>query len=204
MKVLEKQAKTVDEAVKLALDELRVSREEVEVDILEEGNKGILGFLSKSAKVRVTVKPKPEEIAVNFLKGILNFIDSDAEIKSSLEDDILKLEIESKDAGILIGKHGSNLDALQYLTSLVVNKNCKDFVRVVLDAENYREKREETLERLAIKMAEKVKETQKSIVLEPMYPNERRIIHTALQKDRRVTTKSVGKEPYRRIVISLR
>lgn len=204
MKVLEKQARTVDEAVQLALDELGVSRDEVEVEVIDEGNKGILSFLSKPAKVKVTVKPKPEEVAVGFLNGLLHFIDKNAKVKCLPEDEILKLEIESEDAGILIGKHGSTLDALQYLTSLVVNKNCEDFVRIVLDAENYREKREDTLEHLALKIADKVKETKKSVMLEPMYPNERRIIHTTLQKDRKIVTKSVGKEPYRRVIISLK
>jgi spoIIIJ-associated protein len=204
MKILEKQAKTVDEAIELALDELKVSRDRVDVEILEEGNRGILGFLSKSAKVKVTVKPNPEEIANGFLTGLLSFIDNDVKVSGSLNEDVMKLEIEGENAGIIIGKHGSTLDALQYLTSLVVNKSSKEFVRVILDAENYREKREKTLERLALKMADKVKETKRSITLEPMYPNERRLIHTALQKDPGVTTKSVGKEPNRRVVISLR
>ncbi|HHY70116.1 MAG TPA: protein jag [Thermoanaerobacterales bacterium] len=204
MKILEKQAKTVDEAIQLALEELNKSRDEVEVEILEEGNRGILGFLSKSAKVKITVKPNPEEIANKFLEKLLNFIDSHVKVSSFFKEDVLNLEIESEDAGLIIGKHGSTLDALQYLTSLVVNRNSKDFVRVILDTENYRGKREKTLERLAVKMADKVKETKRSITLEPMYPNERRIIHTALQHDTRIATKSIGKEPNRRIIISLR
>ncbi len=204
MKTLEKQAKTVDEAIELALEELKVSRNEVEVEIIEEGNRGILGFLSKLAKVKVMVKPNPEEIAYNFLKGILRFIDEEVKISSSFNDNVLKMQIEVQKAGIIIGKHGSTLDSLQYLTSLVVNRNTKDYVRVILDAENYREKREKTLERLAKRMAEKVKDTKRSITLEPMYPNERRLIHTALQKDPGVTTKSVGQEPTRRVIISLR
>ena len=204
MKTLEKQAKTVDEAIELALEELKVSRNEVEVEIIEEGNRGILGFLSKLAKVKVMVKPNPEEIAYNFLKGILRFIDEEVKISSSFNDNVLKMQIEVQRAGIIIGKHGSTLDSLQYLTSLVVNRNTKDYVRVILDAENYREKREKTLERLAKRMAEKVKDTKRSITLEPMYPNERRLIHTALQKDPGVTTKSVGQEPNRRVIISLR
>ncbi|HHV18134.1 MAG TPA: protein jag [Thermoanaerobacterales bacterium] len=204
MKTLEKQAKTVDEAIELALEELKVSRNEVEVEIIEEGNRGILGFLSKLAKVKVMVKPNPEEIAYNFLKGILRFIDEEVKISSSFNDNVLKMQIEVQKAGIIIGKHGSTLDSLQYLTSLVVNRNTKDYVRVILDAENYREKREKTLERLAKRMAEKVKDTKRSITLEPMYPNERRLIHTALQKDPGVTTKSVGQEPNRRVIISLR
>ena len=204
MKTLEKQAKTVDEAIELALEELKVSRNEVEVEIIEEGNRGILGFLSKLAKVKVMVKPNPEEIAYNFLKGILRFIDEEVKVSSSFNDNVLKMQIEVQKAGIIIGKHGSTLDSLQYLTSLVVNRNTKDYVRVILDAENYREKREKTLERLAKRMAEKVKDTKRSITLEPMYPNERRLIHTALQKDPGVTTKSVGQEPNRRVIISLR
>ncbi|NLZ53576.1 MAG: protein jag [Thermoanaerobacteraceae bacterium] len=204
MKTVEKQAKTVEEAIQQALEELKVSRDEVEVEILEEGNRGILGFLSKSAKVKVTVKPKPDEIANNFLEGLLQFFDSTAKIESTFSDNVLELEIIGDNAGILIGKHGSTLDAIQYLTSLVVNRNTQDFIRVLLDAENYREKREKTLQRLAVRMADKVKESRRSVTLEPMYPNERRIIHTALQTDPRVTTKSIGKEPNRRVVISLK
>lgn len=204
MKTVEKQGKTVDEAIQKALDELQVSRDEVEVEILDEGNRGILGFLSKQAKVKVIVKPKPDQIARDFLKGLLKFFDCNAEIKNSLEGNVLNLEIIGENTGILIGKRGNTLDAIQYLTSLVVNRNSKDFIRVLLDAENYREKREKTLQRLALKMADRVKETKRSITLEPMYPNERRIIHTALQTDPRVTTKSIGKEPNRRVVISLK
>ena len=203
MKTLEKQAKTVDEAIELALEELKVSRNEVEVEIIEEETEVFWG-LSKLAKVKVMVKPNPEEIAYNFLKGILRFIDEEVKISSSFNDNVLKMQIEVQKAGIIIGKHGSTLDSLQYLTSLVVNRNTKDYVRVILDAENYREKREKTLERLAKRMAEKVKDTKRSITLEPMYPNERRLIHTALQKDPGVTTKSVGQEPNRRVIISLR
>jgi len=145
MKTLEKQAKTVDEAIELALEELKVSRNEVEVEIIEEGNRGILGFLSKLAKVKVMVKPNPEEIAYNFLKGILRFIDEEVKISSSFNDNVLKMQIEVQKAGIIIGKHGSTLDSLQYLTSLVVNRNTKDYVRVILDAENYREKKRKDL-----------------------------------------------------------
>ncbi|HHX22728.1 MAG: RNA-binding cell elongation regulator Jag/EloR [Tepidanaerobacteraceae bacterium] len=204
MKVLEKQGKTVDEAINLALEELKVSRDDVEVEILEEGNKGILGFLSKMARVKVTVKPKPDEIATEFLRGLLNFIDKDVKIHSSFKDGVLNVELEGGNVGILIGKRGSTLDALQYLTSLVTNKDSDDYTRVLLDTENYREKREKTLERLALKMASKVKDTRRSVTLEPMYPNERRIIHTTLQDDLEVKTKSVGEEPFRKVVISLK
>ncbi len=204
MRVLKKEARTVDEAIQSALDELEVTRDQVDVEILDEGNKGILGFLSKMAQVKVTVKPGPEEIANEFLENLLNFIDSHVKITSSFKSNVLKLEIESETAGLIIGKHGSTLDALQYLTSIVVNNSSQDFVRVILDAENYRKKREGTLERLAMRIADKVKETKRSITLEPMYPNERRIIHTALQEDRRIITRSIGREPYRKVVISMK
>ncbi len=204
MKTVEKQAKTVDEAIQLALDELQVSRDEVEVEVLEEGSRGILGFLSKQARVKVTVKPKPHEIANDFLQGLLQFFENDVKVESSLKGNVLTCEITGKNAGLFIGKRGSTLDAIQFLTSLVVNRNSDKFIRVLLDAENYREKREKTLQRLAVRMANRVKETRRSITLEPMYPNERRIIHTALQTDPRVTTKSIGKEPNRRVVISLK
>ena len=204
MKTIEKQGKTVEEAIQFALEELNVSRDEVEVEVLEEGNRGILGFLSKLAKVRVTVKPKPEEVASNFLDGLIKFFDTSAKIECSLKDNVLNIDIKGDNAGIFIGKHGNTLDAIQYLTSLVVNRTSNEFIRVLLHAENYREKREKALQRLAIKLANKVKESKRSITLEPMYPNERRIIHTALQKDPKVTTKSIGKEPNRRVVISLK
>jgi len=204
MKTIEKQGKTVEEAIHFALEELNVSRDEVEVEVLEEGNRGILGFLSKLAKVRVTVKPKPEEVASNFLDGLIKFFDTSAKIECSLKDNVLNIDIKGDNAGIFIGKHGNTLDAIQYLTSLVVNRKSEEFIRVLLDAENYREKREKALQRLALKLADKVKENKRSITLEPMYPNERRIIHTTLQKDPKVTTKSIGKEPNRRVVISLK
>jgi len=204
MKTIEKQGKTVEEAIQLALEELKVKREEVDVEVLEEGNRGILGFLSKMAKVRVTVKPKPDEVAAKFLEGLLKHFGISCKIECELEENVLNIVISGDNAGILIGKHGNTLDAIQYLTSLVVNRTSNEFIRVLLDAENYREKREKALQRLAIKLANKVKESKRSITLEPMYPNERRIIHTALQKDPKVTTKSIGKEPNRRVVISLK
>lgn len=202
MKILEKQGKSVEGAIEQALTELNASRDEVEVEVLEEGNRGILGFLSKSARVRVTLKPRPEEVGMKFLKNVISKFDVDVKINGSFEKNILNIEMECDDAGIIIGKHGSTLDALQYLTSLVVNRNSEDFIRVMLDAENYREKREKTLERLAKRVARKAMDNRKSVSLEPMNPNERRIIHTALQQDSRVMTKSVGEEPNRRVVIS--
>ena len=138
MKILEKQGKSVEGAIEQALTELNASRDEVEVEVLEEGNRGILGFLSKPARVRVTLKPRPEEVGMKFLKNVISKFDVDVKINGSFEKNILNIEMECDDAGIIIGKHGSTLDALQYLTSLVVNRNSEDFIRVMLDAENYR------------------------------------------------------------------
>lgn len=204
MRSIEKQAKTVDEAIDLALKELDVTRDEVEVKVLDEGNRGFFGFLSKAARVQIKLKQRPEEKALEFLEGLIKFFGIDIGVKAFQKNDRVNIEFKGEKVGILIGKHGSTLDALQYLTSLVVNRNFEEYTRVVLDAENYRKKRERTLERLAANLARKVVDTKKSVTLEPMQPNERRIIHTALQGDGKVNTKSIGEGLNRRIVISLK
>jgi len=204
MRSVEKQGKTVDEAIELAIRELEVDRDEVQVKVIDEGSKGILGFLAKAARVEVIVKQKPEEVAMEFLEDLLKFFDIDIDISLHVKNDHINIELNGEKVGILIGKHGSTLDALQYLTSLVVNRNFEEFTRIVLDAENYRKRREKTLERLANRLARKVAETKRSITLEPMQPNERRIIHTALQGDRKVNTKSIGEGSNRRVIISLK
>lgn len=204
MKTIEKQAKTVDEAIKLALEELNANREDVEIEILEEGNKGILGFLSKAARVRVTLKEKAVDKAKKFVEDIVKLFDLESKVTAEESNNQVKINLEGKDVGILIGRRGNTLDALQYLTTLVTNKNENKFTRIIIDAENYRQRREESLRRLAKNMARKVKERRKNIVLEPMTPGDRRIIHTELQHDSAVTTKSIGDEPYRKIVISIK
>lgn len=204
MKSVEKQAKTVEEAIELALKEMKINKEQAEIEILEEGNRGILGFLSKAAKVRVTEKESPGKRAAEFLKGLVKHFEIDPKIEIQEDNDDIKINFEGKNVGVLIGKHGSTLDAIQYLTSLVANRGIQKYKRIILDAEDYRKKREEALERLAKNMARRVKETRKSVILEPMLPNERRIIHTALQQDSVVNTRSIGEEPHRRVVISLK
>lgn len=204
MKWVEKQAKTVEEAVEMALRELKIKKEQAEIEVLEEGNRGILGFLSRAARVKVMVKDNPGEKAFEFVKGIAKHFNLEPKIRLQEENDTIKIDFEGKNVGVLIGKHGSTLDAIQYLTSLVANRGVEKHKRIILDAENYRRKREEALEKLAKNMAKKVKETKKSIVLEPMLPNERRIIHTALQGDSMVNTRSIGEEPHRRVIISLK
>lgn len=203
-----KSAKTIDEAISLGLKELDVDREQVTVDVLEEPTKRFFGLLGNTqAKVRLEeiIKIKsPEAIAEDFLKSVFKKmnIESNLKIDSKKNDLFINIiDIDNKDKGILIGKRGNTLDSLQYLTSLVVNKESEKFVRVILDAGNYREKREDTLRSLAKKMAEKSKYTNKPVRLEPMSAYERRIIHSALQRQKDINTFSEGREPFRRIVI---
>jgi len=204
MREVEKQGRTVEEAIENALKELNAKREEVEITVIEEGSRGIFGILSKQAKVKVRLKERPEEKAVNFVKGLLQKINIFAEIETQKMDEFYKINIKGKGLGILIGKHGDTLNSLQYLVNLVANKGWHEYIKIIIDVENYREKREKALIDLAIKMAKRVKDTKKSIKLEPMPPYERKIIHKTLQNDPKVKTHSEGEEPFRRVVISLK
>ena len=276
----EKWGVDVEEAVKLALMDLKVSRDEVEVTVLEEPSKGFFGIGSKLAKVRVEKKkkPEPEPVAVKpaaeadavkerparetrpqekeqksnkknhkenkgsksnrapkeqkpreqksrevkeiasivdksklhdiedhealrFLKEVTEKMGLDLSIRAMAGDDMVYLEMDGKDSGTVIGKRGQTLDSIQYLASLVVNKNSEKYIKVVVDAENYRAKRQKTLEQLANRLAAKVIKTKKYVRLEPMNPYERKVIHATLQQNRNITTRSEGEEPYRRVVI---
>jgi spoIIIJ-associated protein len=206
MNVVETTGKTVEEALKNALMKLNVERDKVEVEVLDEGNKGFLNFIGvRPAKVRVKVKRDYINEARIFLKNVLEKIRVNAEIKIKEENNVIKIYLTGSDMGILIGYRGETLDAIQYLLSLVINKNHDmEYKRVILDTENYRAKREETLRRLARKVAEKVKRTGRVVKLEPMNPYERRVIHSALQNDLYVNTYSEGQEPFRRVVVDLK
>lgn len=206
MNVVETTGKTVEEALKNALLKLNVERDKVEVEVLDEGNKGFLNFIGvRPAKVRVKVKRDYINEARIFLKNVLEKIRVNAEIKIKEENNVIKIYLTGSDMGILIGYRGETLDAIQYLLSLVINKNHDmEYKRVILDTENYRAKREETLRRLARKVAEKVKRTGRVVKLEPMNPYERRVIHSALQNDLYVNTYSEGQEPFRRVVVDLK
>ncbi len=202
---IEKTAKTVQEAISAALEELKTAREDVEVEIIDEGNKGIFGLIgNKMAKIRVTVKEFPAEIAKSFLMDIFDKMGVNAEVEHEENEDCLTLNIKGKDIGILIGRRGETLDALQYLASLVINKGKDDYKRVVVDIENYRQKREQTLIKLADRLAQRVIKYKKSVTLEPMNPYERRIIHASLQDNKYIETYSVGDEPNRKVVIKLK
>lgn len=201
MKFVEKTGKSVEEALRLALIDLEVTREEVDFEIIEEGSKGFLGFGAKEFKIKVSKKNTATDVARNFLENVLKEMNIHAELDIKQENETLSINMNGDDMAILIGKRGQTLDSLQYLISLVVNKGRDEYVRVVLDTENYRMKRKETLENLADKLAYKVKKTRKNVVLEPMNPYERRIIHSTLQNNPNVSTKSEGDEPYRKVVI---
>ncbi len=198
-------AKTAEEAIRLGLSEWNVGEDEVQIDIIEEASKGFLGFGQKDAVVRLTLLFDPVKIAEEFLGRIFQGMGIEATIHSEYSEGDLKIKVEdisSEDKGILIGKRGNTLDSLQYLTGLTVNKsNREQFIRVAIDVEDYREKREETLKQLALRMAEKAKKTRRSIKLEPMNPYERRTIHSALQGVQGISTYSEGAEPFRRVVI---
>lgn len=281
MKVSEKWGTDVDTAVELALQELNASKEEVDIEVLEQPSRGFFGIGSKLALVRVSLNDKEEEnkqelaeeiqeistedanidgkkvsekkveakqktpsqkkkkksmkndrlrddenqisepvipeidmtslndleeynVAFVFLKGLVEEMGIELNIVGKTDGTDLFFLLEGKDSGTVIGKRGATLDAIQYLTSLVVNKGNGEYIRVVVDAENYRAKREKSLEKLAKRLAEKVVRSRRPFKLEPMNPYERKIIHATLQKDPRVTTKSEGQDPYRRIHIELK
>jgi spoIIIJ-associated protein len=199
---IERSGKTVEDATNDALKFLRVGREEVDVTVLEAGSKGFLGFGSKPARMHVKVKCDPKKRAKQFLREVTASMNLPLTVTTTLKDKQLLINLAGDDMGILIGKRGQTLDSLQYLVNLVVNKGHAPYVSVTLDTENYRQRRKETLESLAINLAKKVRATHKSVVLEPMNPYERRIIHAALQSNRFVSTYSEGDEPFRNVVIS--
>ena len=206
MEFIETTGKTVDDAITDALVKLGVTSDQLEYEVLEEAKSGFLGFNSRPAKIKAwkkfTVKDKVNE----FLQSVFHAMNLEVEIiiKESDEENVLDVELKGTEMGVLIGKRGQTLDSLQYLTNLAINKNSDTYVKVKLDTENYRRRRKETLENLARNVAYNVKRTKKTIALEPMNPFERRVIHSALQKDRYVTTHSEGDEPYRHVVVSLK
>ncbi|MCR3761124.1 RNA-binding cell elongation regulator Jag/EloR [Clostridium felsineum] len=207
MKSVETIGKTVDDAVKKALSELKVTEDKVEIEVIDEGSKGLLNILGKrEAKVKVTLKIDYIEEVRTFLRKVFQDMNLVIEIITKEVDNNLFVNLSGKNIGLLIGYRGETLDSLQYLVNLVANKNCVDgkYKRVIVDTENYRAKREETLKRLAFRISKRVKEENKAFRLEPMNPYERRIIHSALQNDKFVRTYSEGEEPHRRVVIELK
>lgn len=198
---------TVEEAIAAALKELSAEKDDVEIEIINEPSKGFFGIGSKDAKVKVSVNNGPEERAIKFLTLLLEKMNIEANYKVNYSDNILKVDIikiDEDDKGIIIGKRGKNLDETQFLLNLMVNKGRQNYVRVVFNVEDYRAKREDTLKRLALKMADKCRYYKHKVRLEPMNPYERRIIHSTLQDEKDIITYSEGEEPYRKVVIDLK
>ena len=208
MEFKEYNGKNVDEAVTKACVDLGVPTEKLQYEVIEKGSNGFLGIGSKPAVIKARKNASTEGIIREFLGKVFEAMELtvkvDIDIKEEEKENIANINVIGDDVGILIGKRGQTLDSLQYLVNLVVNKGNAPYVSITLDTENYRERRKETLESLAFNLAKKVKHTGKNIVLEPMNPYERRIIHSALQNDRYVTTYSEGEEPYRNVVIALK
>lgn len=206
MKIVEVEGKTYEEALESALTELNASKENVEVEVLEEGSKGLFNlFRAKKSRLRVTLKNDIKENGKVFLEDILEKMKIKADVEVSEKDGSLTFNISGENIGAIIGYRGETLDALQYLLSLVVNKEHDiPYKRVILDSENYRKKREETLKRLAEKTAYKVLKNGRPFKLESMNPYERRIIHSALQGREDIITYSEGEEPHRRIVVDMK
>ncbi len=206
MKSIEVVARTVEEAIAEALRELQVERDDVEVTILEEGNKGFLGILgSKQAKVRVEKKVPEYEVklekALEFMGELFGHMGLNPTITGQADEESVNLHIEGDDLGILIGRRGQTLDSLQYLTSLAVNRQGGEWIRINLDIGDYRAKREESLRSLAQRAAMKVESSGRRVALDAMNAAERRIVHQELQEFGGVTTQSEGQEPYRRVII---
>jgi spoIIIJ-associated protein len=202
-------AKTVDDAITAACEKLGVTSDKLDYEVIEEGAAGFLGIGSKQAVIKAAVavvESSKEEKAKNFLKEVFAAMNMAVNVEASYDEaeKTMSVDLSGEDMGVLIGKRGQTLDSLQYLVSLVINKGNDDYIRVKVDTEDYRERRKTTLENLAKNIAFKVKRTKHSVSLEPMNPYERRIIHSALQNDKYVTTHSEGEEPYRHVIVSMK
>ncbi len=198
--------KTVDEAITNAMLELGANTDNMEYEVIEKESSGFLGMNKKPARIRARIKLTTEGVTKKFLDDVFHAmgIKADSEVIYDQDNSSIEINVDGDEMGVLIGKRGQTLDSLQYLISLVVNKNSENYIKVKLDTENYRARRKETLENLAKNIAFKVKRTRKPVSLEPMNPYERRIIHSALQNDKFVETYSEGEEPYRRVVINIK
>lgn len=208
---LELRSKSQEEAIQKAIEQLNVDKEDIEdikVEVIEEPSKGFLGFIgAKDGLYKITliekqIEIKEIDIAKEFIETMLHNAKVNADVIATQEDNLIKINIKGKEATCLIGRRGETLDAVQFLTGLALNKINKDsHCRVLVDIENYREKREQSLIRYANKVAREVAKTKKTKKLDYMNPYERRIVHSALQNDKYVITYSEGTDPYRRLVI---
>ena len=209
MEYKEFSSKTVDDAITDACTTFSVTSDKLDYVVVEEASTSFFGLKSKPAVIKARLKeieiPIDQKVE-EFLSEVLKAMSLEATVKIDYNEEEKEMDIElvGEDMGLLIGKRGATLDSLQYLASLVANKEAGEYIRVKLDTENYRERRKKTLENLAKNMAFKVKRTRRSVSLEPMNPYERRVIHSALQNDKYVTTHSEGEEPFRHVVITMK
>ncbi len=201
-KWIEKSAKTVDEAISLALAELGILREDAEIEVVDEGSRGLFGLGAKDAVVKVSSNVNLEKRAKDFLDDIFLSMGLRVEVDIQTEGKLMRINLIGDNLGIIIGKRGDTLDALEHLVKLCVNKGDGEYVKVILDAENYRARREQTLVKLAKSLASSATRNNRKITLEPMQSNERRIIHATLQNNPDVDTFSIGDEPNRKVVIA--
>ena len=206
MEFIEISAKTVDEAITEAIIKLGTTHDKIEYEVIENGSAGFLGIGKKDAVIKARKKNNVEDNIREFLGKVFDAMNLTVEVILEKEENsnVVNVELKGDDMGVLIGKRGQTLDSLQYLTNLAVNKNAEEYVKVKIDTEDYRKRRRETLENLAKNIAYKVKRTKRPVSLEPMNPFERRVIHSALQNDKFVTTHSEGEEPYRHVVVTLK
>lgn len=206
VKSVEAKGESIDAAVANALAQLGKERDDVTVEVLEKGKNGFFGIGAQPAVVRVSYETSPADTAIDFLEGLLTRFGVEAQVECSVcpEEETIRLNLVGQNMGSVIGRRGDTLDAIQYLTNIVANKNEEKRWHLVLDTENYRAKREESLIKLANRMATRARKTGRRVALEPMNPYERRVLHSALQDNPYVTTHSEGEEPYRRVVITLK
>ena len=197
--------KTTEEAIKNGLEQLNLSIEDVEVEVVETSNKGLFGIIGqKDAKVLIKVNDKADDFGSvsSYIESILNYMNISAKAEITTEENIMKINLTGDGMGVVIGRRGETLDALQHIVQLYVNKNVDKFYKVRIDTEDYRAKREEALTNLANGIAKRVMRTRKEVILEPMKAYERRIIHTALQDYPKIKTYSIGDEPNRKIIVA--
>ena len=205
MKTVEVNGRTVEEAINSGLAQLGVERDQVDIEIIIEPSKGFLGLIGqKDALVRITKIDTIADVVTELVVPLLNHYGLKAKTDVKSDKDQLYVSLTGADLGVLIGRRGDTLDSLQYWLNLAVNKKTNTRYKVILDIEGYRDKRRVILEKLAMKLAGKVKQSRRRVVLEPMNPYERSIIHNALQEDPQVQTFSEGDEPYRKVVIALK
>ena len=201
---VEEEGRSTEEAMERALEKLGANRDQVRVTVLNEAKKSLFGLISKPARVRISLKEDPSGTPAGILQTLLDEMGITCDIESRIDGGNIYLTVKTPNAGLLIGRRGRTLDAVQHLLNCIVNRSSLVKRRVIVDAEQYRERREEILTNLAHKLATKVKSTGQEVVVEPMNPQDRRIIHLALQDDQEVTTFSRGEGSFRSVVITVK